>query len=591
MPVKPVAGRAIRALVSSALLAAAGIAGGGASCSGGRGGDESTPPEAAAISPPDARLLVVTDVDGHLEPCGCTSRPLGGVDRLVAAAERLGSDGVPTALVAAGNLWHDGGAAGADHGADPPGATGAAVPPNRAASAPPEHAGTLPAGASPVPHWNAETLAAALQRAGLRAVAPGPADRARGKGRVDALARGAAVLGMDEGPEAPGTQVHTIALGALTLAVVGVAPDAPDPVAAVEAALGNMEPAADRVVVLVPGGRPPAARIARGVPGVDLVVAAGLDAPRPLPPGRFGDAHVLNAGRQGQGILVVDLYEARDGARPPGEPSTGDAAAAHRPPLADRSPWSREVEAARLDERIASLNARGGVEAGGVIAGKLAELKAERERLRQPAPSPSPGSFVARFVELDPEVAEDAATSQLLGTLAKRVNEHNRTAYAGLTPPAPPPGDAAYVGSASCASCHQAAMDWWEGTPHGHAYATLVERDKQFHLECVGCHVTGYGRAGGATVTHLGDGNVLRNVGCESCHGPGSLHAAAPTAASLPAETPESVCVGCHNEEHSDLFVYEGYRAMLIAPGHGLPRTGPGDSSSGDGGDDDDGDT
>ncbi|HJK95788.1 MAG TPA: hypothetical protein RMF84_01130, partial [Polyangiaceae bacterium LLY-WYZ-14_1] len=154
MPVKPVAGRAIRALVSSALLAAAGIAGGGASCSGGRGGDESTPPEAAPTSRPDARLLVVTDVDGHLEPCGCTSRPLGGVDRLVAAAERLASDGVPTALVAAGDLWHDGGAAGADHGADLPGASGAEVPPNRAGSAPPEHAGTLPSGASPVPHWN-----------------------------------------------------------------------------------------------------------------------------------------------------------------------------------------------------------------------------------------------------------------------------------------------------------------------------------------------------------------------------------------------------------------------------------------------------
>ena len=39
-------------------------------------------------------------------------------------------------------------------------------------------------------------------------------------------------------------------------------------------------------------------------------------------------------------------------------------------------------------------------------------------------------------------------------------------------------------------------------TSHGRAYATLEQRNKQFNLSCVGCHVTGYDQPGGATVVH-----------------------------------------------------------------------------------------
>ena len=101
-------------------------------------------------------------------------------------------------------------------------------------------------------------------------------------------------------------------------------------------------------------------------------------------------------------------------------------------------------------------------------------------------------------------------------------------------------------------------------------FATLVERHKEFHLDCVGCHVTGYNQPGGSNVTHHLDG-ALQNVGCESCHGPGSLHAANPTAtpATIVRATSESTCVACHNDEHSDLFDFESYRRRLIAPGHG----------------------
>ena len=63
-------------------------------------------------------------------------------------------------------------------------------------------------------------------------------------------------------------------------------------------------------------------------------------------------------------------------------------------------------------------------------------------------------------------------------------------------------------------------------TAHAHAYATLSTQFKEFNLECVGCHVTGYERAGGTTVTHV---DKLRDVQCEVCHGPGSKHVRRPS--------------------------------------------------------------
>ncbi|HEY8431887.1 MAG TPA: cytochrome c family protein, partial [Sandaracinaceae bacterium] len=137
-------------------------------------------------------------------------------------------------------------------------------------------------------------------------------------------------------------------------------------------------------------------------------------------------------------------------------------------------------------------------------------------------------------------------------------------------PEPPAEGQPHYVGSQACAACHGAAVRWWRTTMHGRAYATLADQNKNYNLSCVGCHVTGYLRPGGSTVTHV---EGLENVGCESCHGPGSQHVADPTGAAVNVvrSPEESTCRGCHNPEHSDRFHFETYRQLMIAPGHGLP--------------------
>ncbi len=83
-----------------------------------------------------------------------------------------------------------------------------------------------------------------------------------------------------------------------------------------------------------------------------------------------------------------------------------------------------------------------------------------------------------------------------------------------------------YVGSEKCAKCHKSAFKIWAKTPHAQAYQTLVDAKRpslrQYDPECIVCHTVGFGYQTGFTTADKTP--LLLNVGCESCHGPGSEH-------------------------------------------------------------------
>lgn len=517
---------------------------------------ETTPTRAAIEAPdlprPDLRLLVVTDLDGTLEPCGCTSRPLGGIDRMAARLAAVRADGVPTVFVAAGDLFFHG----APHGVDAERARAQEV-------------------------WRAETLREILDRLELAAAAPGPLDFAFGAETFDRLAREASfpllAAGVDLARE--GDTPSSIApsalrrAGGLSVGFVGLsdlrAPDGSLPAGvsageleeAARAAVASLrEEGADLVIALVSADRRTARRVATGVPGVDFVVQGGLDEAEANPPSATERGVLLHAARQGHGVTVVDLWRRGDGA------------------WTDASVWTREAQRAHLEERVEALR-RQIAEWERDSSTDRADLDRQRARLARleeevaalsRAPRSEGNVLSARFEELAPEAARDAAITRLVDAYDRRVNEHNRTAFADWAPEPAPEGQPRYVGSQTCAGCHGAAVRWWRTTQHGRAYATLADQNKNFNLSCVGCHVTGYLRPGGSTVTHVAS---LENVGCESCHGPASQHVADPASAAVNVvRSPvESTCRGCHNPEHSDRFHFDTYRRLMIAPGHGQP--------------------
>ena len=107
-----------------------------------------------------------------------------------------------------------------------------------------------------------------------------------------------------------------------------------------------------------------------------------------------------------------------------------------------------------------------------------------------------------------------------------------------------------YQGPKVCGSCHQQEHRSWVITHHASAYRTLYKRDRAQDLQCVGCHVTGIDSPGGfKTGDH---GSPMRDVGCESCHGPGGPH----NPDSEPIDAKQS-CVRCHDAEHSIAFTVE----------------------------------
>lgn len=81
-----------------------------------------------------------------------------------------------------------------------------------------------------------------------------------------------------------------------------------------------------------------------------------------------------------------------------------------------------------------------------------------------------------------------------------------------------------FVGSESCLSCHKAAGKIWEHSEHANAFASLTDARADADPNCIGCHAIGFGTTSGYR-REFG-GKKLANVGCESCHGPGSLHVA-----------------------------------------------------------------
>lgn len=111
-----------------------------------------------------------------------------------------------------------------------------------------------------------------------------------------------------------------------------------------------------------------------------------------------------------------------------------------------------------------------------------------------------------------------------------------------------------YAGAGTCKKCHGAEYVQWATTRHASAYKTLLDAHRHYQPRCVVCHVVGLGTRHGYRLGQSEE--LLGNVQCEVCHGPGARHAEAPSSTNIVRSTPAAVCLECHNPDHSDNFVY-----------------------------------
>jgi len=484
-----------------------------------RGNPGTAPAPAAGGSPSATRLVVfvAADVRGQIAPCGCSEAMRGGIAKEAAIVEKARAGGIPSLFVDAGDALFERTGFGADQ----------AVGERR----------------------RAQAIADSYEAMRIGAQFVGPLDDALGTDFRRSLGL----------PEMGPGDTRLLEAGRWKVGVVSGKSGAELSGAAAKARSGGA-----RFVLGLFAGKPAEVE---GATGVDLVVAA--QAPETIgaesEDGRLlrSTVPVAQVQSRGRSLLRVDVSPAPEAA----------------PVQLARGAGDIERDLAAQGQRIELLKRELGTpglspERKRLLDARLRELVERSEQLTTQAQATAlqPGTFTVRFVPVEATLPEDPAVQKIVSDYDRDVAQLNLAWAKEHGEPCPPPakGQAAYVGNESCRSCHPAAFAVWEKTGHAKAYATLESVQKQYRLDCITCHVVGFQHPGGVCRVDQVEGR--RDVGCESCHGPGSLHVADKTRRTVQRPRPgPSVCVGCHTPENSIHFDYARYLPRVLGPGHGAP--------------------
>jgi Cytochrome c554 and c-prime len=398
----------------------------------------------------------------------------------------------------------------------------------------------------------------------LAAFAPGRNDWAAGPAQLDALrtSSGGALVAANLGGASAGAVRSTMReIGGVKVALVGVAVPrdargAPSGLTIEDAGKALAEEAkkaraagARIVVGLASLDRGEALRAVDAVPELD-VLALGSTASdgdvndAPQAPRFIGPTLVVQPSNHLTRVAIVDFYVRAEGR------------------FADGSGLSQAAETTKLQadvddlaRRIVNWENNKNISQADLDAQKkrLADLRAKLAKASVPPPAPTGPFLRYSLVDVKQSLGSDSGVAASMKAFYTRVNEANAKKFAGRRATPPGKDEAQYVGVEVCKVCHTAAYDVWKKNDHSKAYKTLVDQSKEFNLDCVGCHVTGYEKIGGSTVT---DVKELSDVQCETCHGAGSKHAADPTSGYITLLPEEPLCVSCHHEPHVSDFVY-----------------------------------
>lgn len=516
---------------------------------------------AAAAGPdrPTFSVFALAEVRGQIGPCGCTTDPLGDISRtarLVADARAQG----PVMVVDAGSLLYS---------------------------------------RTPVPaHLDAQEelkadLLADIYKEQLRisAIGVGPADLAKGASKWRLPRTAANVAGAEPGKieVVGGTKVGVFGVVASEALAMEIA----DPVAAGKAQVAKLRAQGAQVVIALiqAATKKDAVKLLRAIngaatktvpwAGIDFAVAGlGTNAPEPdqteIAADRVDNTWLVVPANRGQIVSRIDVYMRGQGAL---FDAIGATSGGARVAQLDK-------EIAQRDEELAKFAADGAADPAFVAIKQRErqELADRRARLKaQPMIVPASGPFFTLSqLRIGKSLACSPQAQSAVSAFYAAAGKANVKAAADKAVAKPKPGQPSYVGSDSCSDCHGEAVDFWAKTSHAKAWQTLVDRGQQFDYDCIGCHVSGFEKPGGSNLTN---NDKLRDVQCEVCHGPASIHVAEggeEQPMSVWRKPPEDLCASqCHTPEHSDTFQLKAYLRDVVGPGHGealAKELGPGET-------------
>lgn len=125
-----------------------------------------------------------------------------------------------------------------------------------------------------------------------------------------------------------------------------------------------------------------------------------------------------------------------------------------------------------------------------------------------------------------------------------------------------------FIGSAACGECHEEQFENYHTySKKAHSWQSvkimLSDLKPDEAERCFDCHTTGHGKPGGfvsfAATPHMAD------VGCETCHGPGSLHAEEGDTQFIQRTPTIDQCQACHSKERVGDF---NFKPLLFSGAH-----------------------
>jgi|GEM_PF-448155 len=581
--------RGLTTLFVAAGLATAGCTPGprtapGAGAAGGRNGGSAATipvavggdgpiPESEAARGTHLALLYGANLQGEYENCGCPSHPLGGLARRATVVDRARGEADGVLIVDAGDMllpqvFH----------------SDKLRPP-------------------PPGEWErrARLILSAYHRMGITAVLPAERDLGLGPQKLknllkftDVPAVASNVVDPQGKPLFPRDRLVTVA--GIPVGIFGVVAPLPedsalwkswrvratDPETAAREEVASLRARGARMIValLHLGPLGAANQLLQDVPGIDWAVQ-GHTGMQLDPPSVVGGSRLLDAMSQGKlaGRLDVHVvggsYSFKDrGARA----QLLTIAADHRKQLSDLARRAAEDRSGQLQDFYRQRRT--------AIQGAL-ERELEQARA---LPGRIEGSwYEGRIIPLDDDIPDQQGVAQLVAAYdaesAQRAARGRGVGINLVDPRAPSPASPApvgnagqekptrYAGSAACAACHPSQAAFFATTKHARALEALAlpghpRRDRD--PGCVSCHTTGFMLPGGTWSVAVAL-DRLKNVGCESCHGPSLGHiSVADKKTSTHRQVPETVCRGCHTPDQTNgEFDYPKFRAAITGPGHG----------------------
>ena len=182
----------------------------------------------------------------------------------------------------------------------------------------------------------------------------------------------------------------------------------------------------------------------------------------------------------------------------------------------------------------------------------------------------SASTYENNFIAMDLKLPDQPDVEKIVKTIKQNVNQTGRKkAAASMDKPEMSIEKLVFSGWQACAQCHKSQTDFWEKTKHYNAYRTLVEQEQQFNLDCLPCHVTAEYetiKISDNDSVLLSLPSVLRQVGCEVCHGPGKTHAESQNSIDISRKPAPTICLRCHTPERDEEFNYDNDLERIACP-------------------------